>query len=88
MMRPCVHGWSGTPWKTSATVEIFFECTRRFVAARVSLLPSFAEAVHETMTWYRENHATDAPGLAHAVTRRQIEAYSQRAVALGAPWAT
>ena len=49
---------------------------------------TFAEAVHETMTWYRENHATDAPGLAQAVTRRQIEAYCQRAVTLRAPWAT
>jgi hypothetical protein len=46
MMQPRVNGRSGTPRKISAMAKNFFECTRRFVAALASLLPSTAEAVH------------------------------------------
>jgi CDP-glucose 4,6-dehydratase len=86
--------WPGT-WVDASDRRGVHEATRLQLSTTrakslLGWLPvwTFAEAVHETMTWYRENHATDAPGLAQAVTRRQIEAYCERAVTLRAPWAT
>ena len=49
---------------------------------------SFAEAVRETLTWYRANPAATDAETVHAFTLKQIESYGQRAATRHAPWTT
>ncbi|HVZ63780.1 MAG TPA: CDP-glucose 4,6-dehydratase [Lacunisphaera sp.] len=48
---------------------------------------SFAEAVHQTISWYRANGAGAKPDAVHAFTRGQIASYCRRAADRGARWA-
>ncbi|HTL67920.1 MAG TPA: CDP-glucose 4,6-dehydratase [Lacunisphaera sp.] len=48
---------------------------------------SFADAVRETIGWYRANPAGASPMATQAFTRAQIESYGQAAAAQGLRWA-
>jgi len=47
---------------------------------------NFAEAVRETVTWYRETEQCNDPALIQSLTHCQIDAYTAAASEAGLPW--